>query len=654
MELPKSWSMQSMQIKRAAGFTLIEVLVVAPIIILFIGTFIGLILSLTGDSLQSRTNNEISYQVQAALDAIEAENGRASGGYLATTGAVTSPQGSDNGTAAFTVTNNDASNTDTDVLILQSPATTLDPVSPDRQLIRYNTPNACNSTNVNQNDYYPVKTVYFVSSGTLWQRTILPNTGTPCSTPWQKSSCQTAGAGVCPAADTRLADNVTSFSVKYLSASGTAVSSANPTTATTINVTIKADKTVAGKVVSYQSSFSSTIPISGNSGSGIGMSGNLIGLGIYSSCVKLNTNSYCWGDNSQGQLGLDSSSPGVAAATNRGSVPNGVTFTYLSSREYSSCAIGSDGKAYCWGQDNYGQLGNAVSGNPNGDMGPVAVAQGAVPAGVTFTQITMGGYHACAIGSNGKAYCWGYNSANNLGDGTFTQRNTPVAVSQGAVPAGVTFTKIAAGWYHTCAIGSDGKAYCWGDDSNGALGNTTTTSYTSTPVAVSQGAVPAGVTFTQIAAGISNTCAIGSDGKAYCWGDGHNGELGDNSGSSQFTAVAVSQGAVPAGVSLVSIAPGYQHTCAIGSNGKAYCWGYNSSYNLGDGTNIQRNTPVAVIQGGMPSGVTLAGIATGGYHTCALSTNNKVYCWGDNSYGQIGNGTSGGSVVNPTTVLNLP
>ncbi len=258
MEPTRIWSKQFMRTKGAAGFTLVEVLVVAPIIVLFIGAFIGLVISLTGDSLQNRTTNEVTYQVRSALDAIEAENSRTSDAYLVSTGSLTSPQGSDGATGAFTVTNNDTSATDTDVLILKAPATTQDPVNPNRNLIRYNTPNACNSTNVTQNAYYPVTTVYFVSSGTLLQRTILPSSGTPCSTPYQKSSCQTAGSGVCAVADTKLAENVTTFSVQYLDAAGAAVSSANPAMATSLKVTLKVNRSVAGRTISYSGNLQTT------------------------------------------------------------------------------------------------------------------------------------------------------------------------------------------------------------------------------------------------------------------------------------------------------------------------------------------------------------------------------------------------------------
>jgi alpha-tubulin suppressor-like RCC1 family protein len=143
-----------------------------------------------------------------------------------------------------------------------------------------------------------------------------------------------------------------------------------------------------------------------------------------------------------------------------------------------------------------------------------------MPSGVTFTSITAGNEYTCALTSAGAAYCWGKNNFGQLGDGTNTDSSTPVAVS---MPAGVTFTSISVGYEHTCALTSTGAAYCWGANGFGQIGDGTTTD-SNTPVAVS---MPAGVTFTQIDAGHAYTCALTSTGIAYCWGNNYNGALED-------------------------------------------------------------------------------------------------------------------------------
>lgn len=238
----------------SAGFTLIEMLVVAPVIIILIGVMIVMISSVTGDSLQARARNTVIYQTQDTLDGIGAEVARATA-FLTTTGTLVSPQGSNGSTAAFTASSS--------VLIMNTPATDVNPIDSVREPIYYNSPSSCSSASVIDNGAYPVTSVYFVSSGTLWKRTILPSTGTPCSTPWQRASCATSATltGVCKAYDEKLAENVTSFSIQYLNKTGGTVSIGNiQTQAKAVNITIATSKDVAGKTIAYQASTLSRAP----------------------------------------------------------------------------------------------------------------------------------------------------------------------------------------------------------------------------------------------------------------------------------------------------------------------------------------------------------------------------------------------------------
>src|SRR5690606_27765369 len=148
-----------------------------------------------------------------------------------------------------------------------------------------------------------------------------------------------------------------------------------------------------------------------------------------------------------------------------------------------------------------------------------------------------------AIASDNKAYCWGLNTSNQLGDGTTTQRNSPEAVLQGDMPSGATVRSMRAGAYHTCAIASNNKAYCWGANTNGRLGDGTTTNR-SAPEAVIVGAMGSSANIVQIDAG-THTCAIASNNKAYCWGYNASGQLGDGSTTSRSSPVAVVQGDIP-------------------------------------------------------------------------------------------------------------
>jgi alpha-tubulin suppressor-like RCC1 family protein len=346
-----------------------------------------------------------------------------------------------------------------------------------------------------------------------------------------------------------------------------------------------------------------------------------------------------WGANSWGQLGDGTTSTrSLPVAVLRGEIPSTVSITQIAEGLVHSLVLGSDGKAYAWGYNSLGSVGNGTTTSPST---PVAVLQGAVPSTVSFTQIAGGGSASLALGSDGKAYTWGYNGAGQLGDGTTTNRTAPVAVLQGAIPAGVTITQISGGGLVTTALGSDGKAYTWGQNTYGQLGDGTTTNRT-TPVAVSQGEVPDGVTFTQIDSSGNFTVALGSDGKAYTWGRNPYGQLGDGTTTNRTTPVAVSQGEVPDGVTFTQIAPSpdYSHAVALGSDGKVYAWGYNGNGQLGDGTQTDSSTPVAVAQGVVPDGVTFTHIVAGNSQSYALGSDGVEYAWGYNGYGQLGYSSS--------------
>ena len=203
------------------------------------------------------------------------------------------------------------------------------------------------------------------------------------------------------------------------------------------------------------------------------------------------------------------------------------SFSQFTSNGGYTCALTTTGQAYCWGLNNQGQLGNNSTTN---SRIPVAVQ---MPAGVSFQSITANNVHTCALTTEGKAYCWGQGSSGQLGNNSTTASRIPVAVQ---MPAGVSFQSIAAGYYHTCALTTTGQAYCWGQGSSGRLGNNSTTD-SRIPVAVQ---MPAGVSFQSIAASSLHTCALTTEGKAYCWGQGSIGQLGNNSTTDSSIPLAVS------------------------------------------------------------------------------------------------------------------
>ena len=270
--------------------------------------------------------------------------------------------------------------------------------------------------------------------------------------------------------------------------------------------------------------------------------------------------------------------------------PNGysVHLTRISASWEHTCADGDDGKVYCWGSNRYGQLGDGTNTwrlTPVADrLTPVAVQ---APEGVELSGVSAGDAHTCADGDDGKVYCWGYNEYGQLGDGTYVWRNAPVAVQ---APDGVELSGVSAGANHTCAHGNDGKVYCWGDNESGQLGDGTDTIERFTPVVVQ---APEGVELSGVSAGYWHTCADGSDGKVYCWGDNWYGQLGDGTTTEDPIRVPVAVRA-PAGITLLGVTAGGSYTCALRAAGPAYCWGSNDVAQLGTGTTVDSSVPVFV------------------------------------------------------------
>jgi alpha-tubulin suppressor-like RCC1 family protein len=346
----------------------------------------------------------------------------------------------------------------------------------------------------------------------------------------------------------------------------------------------------------------------------------LIGAPSASATDSASGNLYAWGYNGHGELGdgttTDHDTPEeITLAT-------GVTPTATSGSWYHSLAIGSDGNLYAWGDNGCGELGD---GTVTQRDSPEAI--GLAP-GVTPTAISAGECHSLAIGSDGKLYAWGDNTFGEIGDGSTTEHDTPQAIT---LAPGVTPTAISAGQVHSLAIGSDGKLYAWGDNQFGELGDGTTDTQQDSPEVIT---LAPGVTPTAISAGEYDGLAIGSDGNLYAWGDDGNGELGD--GSTNFDHDTPEAITLAPGVTPTAISAGGLFSMAIGSDGKLYAWGYNNFGELGDGTLTQRDAPEAV---SLAPGVNPIAVSAGLDHSLAIGSDGKLYAWGDNGNGELGDGT---------------
>lgn len=342
---------------------------------------------------------------------------------------------------------------------------------------------------------------------------------------------------------------------------------------------------------------------------------------------------------------------------------NPVRFTSVSVGPYQSCGVTTLGKGYCWGYNG---------SNGEFQLGDGTRAPGSVAAGFTLGSFAGGYTHTCAVTTAGAAYCWGKNFNGAFGSGTgegFSSEPVPVA-------GGITFSALSAGYGYTCGLTPSGSVYCWGTYAGftptplaGGLGFAQLDIYdqracglTPAGAAYCWGAAgppsPAGgsLVFTGLSLGGNHDCGLVSSGTIYCWGFNQYGQLGSpptgevcevpNPEGGDPSYIPCSTTPVPvSGQSFVTVSAGSSHTCGLNSVGAAYCWGDNTYGQLGNGSTIGGATPVAVA-----GGHSFTELSTGSFHTCGLATDGAVYCWGLNANGQVGNGTTVNSLV-PVKVL---
>ncbi len=342
-----------------------------------------------------------------------------------------------------------------------------------------------------------------------------------------------------------------------------------------------------------------------------------ISAGASHTCaVKSNGDVYCWGLNYTGQLGDGTDADRRSPVK----VHDLEDADYVFCGNSHSCALMSDGTAQCWGSNSSGQLGD---GTTTDKRTPVEVLNL-----TNITGMSGGGSHTCAATSNGAAWCWGTNQMGQLGDGTSgvgVLRSTPVQVVDIS-----NIGLISAGGYHTCAMQNDGTSWCWGDSEWAQLGDGTSGlgEHKSSPVQV-EGLED----IDWISGEGAHTCAVKNDGTVWCWGWNQYGQIGDgNIGVGEYVVDPFNVDELD---DVAMVSSGYGHTCALKNDGTIWCWGWNSSGQLGDGTNTDRTAPVQV-----QDLTDVAFISSGDSHTCAITNAGVAYCWGANQQGQLGDNTN--------------
>ncbi len=326
---------------------------------------------------------------------------------------------------------------------------------------------------------------------------------------------------------------------------------------------------------------------------------------------------FCWGRNESGSLGDPNRPSGyhprmVVGRSRVRSVTAGGTH---------ACALDEDGTAWCWGSAQSGQLGADLFG---GVHRPSRVA-----SEIPFRDVSAGNAHTCGITPAGTPYCWGSGGSGQLG----AQGVSLCSFGKGAglpcsrIPIAVSgldeLQVISAGGAHTCGLDLQGAAICWGANSAGQLGLGTVSDSVGSPTNVDTQ-----LRFERISSGGSHTCAVTGTGEIYCWGYNPTGQLGNGTQGNRTLPVAVLSTE-----SFTTVDTGFDHTCALTETGTAYCWGGNWSGQLGDGSGDQSPKLVPTLVAVVPA---LQSISAGATHSCGLGVDGVAHCWGDNLDGQLG------------------
>lgn len=316
----------------------------------------------------------------------------------------------------------------------------------------------------------------------------------------------------------------------------------------------------------------------------------------------------CWGWNRASSLGTQDRSANVLSPS-LVSLPAGERFIHIEAGSYfTSCGLTASGSVYCWGEN-------------------FAPSRFPIPDGVIVSQLSVGATQVCALSTDHDLYCHGDWNSGELGIGDVEYTHLPVRVT---LPSGVTPVQVSAGIGFTCLVTTTGSAYCSGLNSAGQLGNgTITSSKVYVPVAM-----PTTTSVRSISAGLERACAVDTTGGGWCWGQNYSGALGDGSYAHSRIPRPV---ALDLGTELVDLQTGWYHTCGVTTHGSTLCWGSNDKGALGWG---QSYGGKAIRTVALPDGVSARQLDLGLAGTCITATDSRIFCWGSNLRGSVGNGST--------------
>jgi len=348
---------------------------------------------------------------------------------------------------------------------------------------------------------------------------------------------------------------------------------------------------------------------------------------------------WCWGLNGrEGRIGgatMGDNAMSTAPVLVPNTGWNALRFAQLSSYGTHTCGITVDAKAYCWGNNSWGQLGAAS--NVSQSNTPLLVA-----GNLSFRQISAGADHSCGVTTDNRAYCWGHNDWRQFASDAPAMSTSPVAVAPG-----LSFVSITAGSGFTCGAATTGFGYCWGASGLGQIGDGSKISYGNTFMVTPRSVAMAPLH--GIDAGLGFACALDTFGEAVCWGS-NGGRLGNGPGGTDSPAPVMVSG----GRTFSSLSSGNGFSCGVTTDAAVWCWGTNDNGQLGVDVPAVATSPVRAGGSLRAAEVATAGVSTGfGRHTCVISQDRlSAFCFGRNETGQLGNGnTSTATAVNPAPTL---
>ena len=370
---------------------------------------------------------------------------------------------------------------------------------------------------------------------------------------------------------------------------------------------------------------------------------------------------FVWGSNNYGKLG-DGTSQNKNVPTEITSsffLEEGDEIISLFLGDYHSSALSATGQTFMWGFNSNGQLGDGDSRNIDIYVPKVITSRFSLTAGDKIISLSLGAVHSSALSATGRVFTWGFNGSGRLGDGTTTNRNVPTEItSRFSLTAGDKIISLSLGYTHSSALSKTGRVFTWGFNGSGQIGDGTTTNRNVPTEITSRFSLTAGDKIISVSLGYTHSSALSETGRIFMWGSNYDGQIGDGTtdamiGKQNVPTEITSRFSLITGDKIISLSLGGRVSSALSETGRIFMWGSNYYRQLGDGTSADRNIPTEITSSfSLTAGDKIISVSLGSTHSSALSQTGRVFTWGWNENGQLGDGTTNASNV-PVVINNV-